>query len=70
MSLTQQELAYLDRFCYEVNNLILGEGSISEYVGGYYSDLGALTNYAPKEVYQRWMLVDRPERSVVPFPWK
>jgi hypothetical protein len=69
-TLKQTELAYLDRFCYEVAHLILGEGSISQQVQGYYSDLGALTNYAPLELCYYWATSDRPEPLVVSFPWR
>jgi hypothetical protein len=70
MTLTPQELAFLDRFCYEVDHFLHGTGSVFEQCPGHYRDLGALTNFAPKEIYQKWMLPDRLEPQVAPFPWQ
>jgi hypothetical protein len=67
-ALTPLELAYLDRFCYEVGEFLHGEGSVFQQCPGHYQNLEALTNFAPKEVYQRWMSIDRPASPVAPFP--
>ena len=69
MTLTPQELAYLDRFCYEVANIFHGEGSIFQQCPGQYQNLGGLTNFAPKEIYKQWQSGDRPEPPKAPFPW-
>jgi hypothetical protein len=53
-----------------VGEFLHGEGSVFQPCPGHYRDLGALTNFAPKETYQRWMSVRRPEPPVVPFPWR
>ena len=45
MNLTDQELAYLDRFCYEVDHFLHGEGSIFQECPGHYQDLAA-TDFA------------------------
>ena len=70
MKLTPQELAYLDRFCYEVDHFLHGPGSVFQECPGHYQDLGALTNFAPPEVLAHWMSGDRQPPPVVPFPWK
>jgi hypothetical protein len=69
MKLTPQELAYLDRFCYEVGHFLHGEGSVFQQCPGHYQDLGALTNFAPPEVLARWISQERQPPPTVPFPW-
>jgi hypothetical protein len=68
--LTEPELAYLDRFCYEVGEFLHGEGSVFQQCPGHYQNLGALTNFAPKDVYLRWMAIGRPTPPKAPFPWR
>jgi hypothetical protein len=70
MKLTPQELAYLDRFCYEVDHFLHGDGSIFQQCPGHYQDLGALTNFAPPELLRHWMSLDRQPPPVAPFPWE
>lgn len=69
-TLTEQEVAYLDRFCYEVEHFLHGPGSVFSECPGRYQDLGALTNFAPAEVKARWSNHDREPPPVAPFPWK
>jgi hypothetical protein len=69
LRLTPQEEAYLDRFCYEVDHFLHGEGSIFQECPGHYQDLGALTNFATPEVKERWERRDREPPPKVPFPW-
>jgi hypothetical protein len=69
-SLTEPELAYLDRFCYEVDHFLHGEGSIFQQCLGQYQNLGALTNFAPLDIKTRWEHRDRPAPPIVPFPWR
>src|SRR5271163_2013603 len=70
MKLTLQELDYLDRFCYEVDHFLHGDGSIFQQCPGHYQDLGALTNFAPPDLLKRWMSPDRETPPVAPFPWE
>jgi hypothetical protein len=70
MKLTLQELAYLDRFCYEVDHFLHGDGSIFQQCPGHYQDLGALTNFAPPELLRYWMSPDRECPPIAPFPWQ
>ena len=70
MNLTPQEIAYLDRFCYEVDNFLHGEGSVFSQCPGQYQNLGALTNFAPPEIKARWGQRDREPPPVAAFPWE
>jgi hypothetical protein len=70
MNLTPQEIAYLDRFCYEVDHFLHGEGSVFRQCPGQYQNLGALTNFAPPEIKTRWGQRDRQPPPTVPFPWE
>ena len=70
MSLTPQEIAYLDRFCYEVDHFRHGEGSVFRECPGHYQDLGALTNFAPADIKARWANRDRQPPPRTPFPWR
>jgi len=70
MILTDQELSYLDRFCYEVDHFLHGEGSVFQECPGHYQDLGALTNFAPAEIKAGWMNRDRQAPPRIPFPWQ
>jgi hypothetical protein len=70
MNLAAQEIAYLDRFCYEVDHFLHGEGSVFQECPGHYQDLGALTNFAPPEIKARWAKSDRQPPARTPFPWQ
>ena len=67
MNLTATEIAYLDRFCYEVDHFLHGEGSVFQECPGHYQDLGALTNFAPPEIKTRWENRDRQAPPGLPF---
>src|SRR5262245_61631866 len=68
--LNPQELAYLDRFCYEVEHFLHGEGSVFQQCPGHYRNLGAPTDFAPKDGYQQLMSIGRPAPPVRRFPWR
>jgi hypothetical protein len=70
MKLTPQEVDYLNRFCYEMDHNIRGEGSIFEQCPDHYQDLGVLVNFVPRDTYQQWLKNGRPEPPKVPLPWK
>lgn len=74
MSLTEQEAAYVRRFCYEVWHRVNGpETTISQCPGHYY-DLAALATVSGIQ-YEVMQAAEEnenrePPPPAVPFPWK
>jgi hypothetical protein len=69
ITLSPEEIAYLDRFCYERDHFVDGERSVSRQCPGHEEDLNALTTFVPPEIKSNWEIADRQPPPIVSFPW-
>lgn len=74
MSLTEQEAAYVRRFCYEVWHRMNGPETTINQCPGHYYDLAALATVSGIQYEVIRAAEERddqePPPAVVPFPWE